>query len=308
MHYDYKPSARASAPGSVLLAVLCLVAVLSFVIIAAAAISQEHGGMQAARQGMMRARQLAERGVAVAAHPLIKAGDPLLQTSVSGIERYEATVSTEEGRLNLNALLTEERLPVLERVFVSWGMSAGDAQGLAATLMDWVDADDLKRRPDSAEKRDYEQMGFSNLPLNRKLRSLDELDLMARVNEIGEVRADWKSYFTLRGNGLLDVNTAAAEVIAVATGASLENARQLVEAREVVPLKSLEAALAQLGMGGQQTAGLMPLLTLQGSTRRVESIGRAGEVRCGIAVIMDMGGGQPRITEWREFPVEGARL
>lgn len=308
MHCDNQPSAPASAPGSVLLAVLCLVAVLSFLIITVAVISQQHGGMQAARQGMTRARQLAERGVAVAAHPLIKPGDPLLQTSVSGIERYEATLSTEEGRLNLNALLTEERLPVLERVFISWGMSAGDAQGLVATLMDWVDADDLKRRPDSAEKWDYEQMGFSNLPLNRKLRSLDELDLMMRVNEIGEAKADWKSYFTLRGNGLLDVNTASAEVIAVATGDSLENAKQLVKTRDVVPLKSLEAALAQLGIGGQQTAGLLPLLTLQGPTRRVESIGRAGDARCGIAVIVDMGGGQPHITEWREFSVEGARL
>lgn len=308
MHYDNKPNAPASAPGSVLLAVLCLVAVLSLVVITAVSVSQQHGGMQVARHGMMRARQVAETGVAVAAHPLIKPGDALLQQPVSSIERYEARVSTEESRVNLNALLTEERLPVLERVFISWGMSAADAQGIASTLMDWTDADDVKRRPDSAEKMDYEQMGFSGRPLNRKLRDLDELELMARVNEIQKAKPDWRSFFTLRGNGQVDVNTASAEVLAAVTGAALANARQLVETRKVLPLASLEMALEQLGLGGKQAADLMPLLTLQGPTRRVESIGRAGDACCGIAVIMDMGSGQPRITEWREFPVEGGRL
>ena len=62
----------------------------------------------------VRARQLAEMGVAVAAHPLVKPGDPLLRREVTGIERFDVLVSTEEGRLNLNALLTEERLPILE--------------------------------------------------------------------------------------------------------------------------------------------------------------------------------------------------
>lgn len=90
-----------------LLAVLCLLAVLSFLIITTAVMSKEHGEMQQARTSVMRARQLAETGIAVAAHPLINAGDALLHNRVSGIESYEA-------RLNLNALLTAERLPLLK--------------------------------------------------------------------------------------------------------------------------------------------------------------------------------------------------
>ena len=298
---------KTAAAGSVLLAILCLVAVLSFLIVTAVSIAKQHGDMQMARQGVMRARQLAEMGVAVAAHPMIKPGDPLLRRSLSGIERFEAIVSTEESRLNLNALLTEERLPVLERVFVSWGISAADAQGIATTLMDWTDADDLKRRPDSAEKMEYARLGFSDRPLNRKLSKLDELDLVARADEIQKAKPDWRSFFTLRGNGQLDVNTASAEVLAAATGASLENARQLVQKRNYQPLQSLEEALALLGLAGQQATELMPLLTLHGPTRRVESIGTAGDARCGIAVVIHSDGGPPRIAEWREFPVEGAR-
>ncbi|WP_395744094.1 general secretion pathway protein GspK [Prosthecobacter sp.] len=306
---------RAAASGSVLLAVLCLLAVLSFLIITAAAMSGEHGEMQEARAGMMRARQLAECGVAVAAHPHIKAGDPLLQSSLSGIEGYEARMTTEESRLNLNALLTEERLPLLERVFRSWGLSLADAQDIAATMMDWVDADDLKRRPGSAEKLDYEHLGRSGLPLNRPFGSLDEVALVARVEELNAAKPDWQTWFTLRGNGQLDVNTASAEILAAVTGAAMESAVQLVRTRDGLdavphtaddmPLDRLEAATAILGIGSADSTTLLPLLTLQGPTRHVESIGRAGDARCGIAVVVNLSGGIPRMAEWREFAVKG---
>ncbi|MCF7789388.1 MAG: general secretion pathway protein GspK [Prosthecobacter sp.] len=295
---------QAAATGSVLLAVLCLLAVLSFLIITTAAMSREHGEMQQARTTMMRARQLAESGIAVASHPQLKAGDPLLQSQVSGIESYETTLTTEERLLNLNSLLTAERLPLLERIFMSWGLSLADAQDIAATLMDWTDADDLKRRPGSAEKLDYQHEG---LPPNHPFASLDELDLVARVEELNAAKPDWRTWFTLRGNGQLDVNTASAEILAAVTGASMENAELLVSTRtgpKGAPIQSLEEAAAILGIAGSDTN----FMTLSGPTRHVESIGRAGDARCGIALILDLKDGTPRMVEWREFSVKGAEL
>lgn len=301
-----------------LLAVLCLVAVLSFIVISTLEVSLQHAGMQQTRQGMMRARQLAEMGVAVAAHPLIKPGDPALLGKISAIESFKATLSTEEARLNLNHLLTPERLPVLERLFSSWGLSSADAQGIAACLMDWTDADDLKLRPDSAERKEYERLGHPDRPLNRSLASLDEFDLVARSEEVRAARPDWRSFFTLCGNGQLDVNEAAAEVLVAMTGAALTNARQLVHKRngldgvphtaDDTPLRSLEEAVTLLGLSEQQGADLMPLLTLHGLTLRIESTGRAGDERCGIVVtILRDDSGVERIAEWREFAVEGRR-
>ena len=88
---DLQSHRRAAASGSVLLAVLCLIVMLSFIIITTAAISKEHAEMQMARTGMMRARQLAESGIAVAVHPLIKAGDPLLRGKLSENTRNTTT-------------------------------------------------------------------------------------------------------------------------------------------------------------------------------------------------------------------------
>lgn len=306
-----------SAAGSVLLAVLCLIAVLSFIVISTLGISLQHADMQQARQGMMRARHLAEMGVAVAANPLIKPGDPALMGKVSAIESFKAALSTEEARLNLNALLTPQRLPILERMFTSWGLSPSDAQGIAACFMDWADPDDLKIRPDSAERFEYERLGHPDHPLNRPLVNLDELDLVARSEEVRAVRPDWRSFFTLRGNGQLDVNEASAEVLAALTGASLANAQLFVTHRngldglphtlDDTPFTSLDEALVMLGIGGVQSAEILPILTLHGATLRIESIGIAGDTRSGIAVTISRGDGTPRILEWREFAVEGGR-
>lgn len=309
---------KSGAAGSVLLAVLCLVAVLSFIIISALGMSLRHADMQQTRQGVMRARQLAEMGVAVAAHPLIKPGDPALHGRISAIESFHATLSTEEGRLNLNHLLTPERLPVLERMLASWGVSPADAQGIAACLLDWTDADDLKLRPDSAEHTEYARLGQPDRPLNRPLASLDEVDLVARSEEVRAARPDWRAFFTLRGNGQLDVNETAAETLAALTGASLTNAQRLVRKRngpddvphtaDDTPLLSLEEVVALLGLSEPQAAAILPLLTLHGPTLRIESTGVAGDERCGIVVTVlrdDTGG--TRIAEWREFAVEGRR-
>jgi type II secretory pathway component PulK len=299
----------------VLLAVLCLVVMLSFLVITTVGMSKQHADMQIARMGMTRARQLAEEGIAVAVHPVLRAGDPLLRRQVSDIESYEAQLTTEERRLNLNALLTPDHLPMLERIFQSWGMSLSDAQDIAASMMDWVDPDDLKRRPGSAEKLDYEFAGRTGLPLNRPFSSLDEVELVARMNEVRALKPDWRNWFTLRGSGQLDINTAPAEIIAAVTGASLENAMMLVKTRngldgvaftqDDAPFKSIEAAVSMLGMMGPGSAGALPLLTLQGPTRHIECVGTAGDARCGIGLVLTVASGRPRIAEWSEFAVKG---
>ena len=149
-----------------------MLVVLSILVVTTVSISQLHGELQQARQRLMRARQLAGMGIAVASHPLIKPGDPLLRRKVSGLERFDVILGTDESRLNLNALLTEQHLQVFEHMFKSWGMSLGDSLGMVATLMDWTETDNLKRRPDSAEKFNCDNLGFSDLPFDRKFISM----------------------------------------------------------------------------------------------------------------------------------------
>ncbi|MCE9518415.1 MAG: hypothetical protein K8R87_02430, partial [Verrucomicrobia bacterium] len=116
------------ARGSALLVVLWVIALLSFLIITSMMVVMQDVETVAARRLAFRARQLAEAGLAIGANPLVKPGDPLLRKQMGYAESYEVKITTEESRLNIGALLTEERRVVLERLFASWGLRPLEAQ------------------------------------------------------------------------------------------------------------------------------------------------------------------------------------
>ncbi len=293
---------------------LWIVALLSFIIITSLMVAMQDVETVGSRKAASRAKQLAEMGIAVGSHPGVKPGDPLLRGQVSRTETFEAIITTEEGRLNLNSLLTEDRLPVLERLLGHFGLSPADAQGLAARLMDWTDQDDLKRRGDSAEKFDYRNAGFPGRPFNRPFRTLDEAVLVSGMEMLDELRPDWRDFFTLRGNGQLDVNEASEDTLSVITGAPPHLIAAFIAARngpdgiphtkDDTPSASVEEALGLMSVSADLVQTLTPLMTVRGTTQRIQSIGRAGDYARGISVVMRKDGGMPQVLEWREFNVE----
>lgn len=92
---------------SLLLAVLCLLAVLAFLIITTAAMSRGHGEMQQARTSMMRACQLAESGIDVAA---IHSSKPEIRCCLTCAERADDLPDADQvvTHVQLNHLSAEE--------------------------------------------------------------------------------------------------------------------------------------------------------------------------------------------------------
>ncbi|MFZ4763856.1 MAG: general secretion pathway protein GspK [Roseimicrobium sp.] len=298
--------------GSALLIVLWVIALLSFLMVTTLMVAMQDAETVAARSVVFRARQLAEMGIAVASHPLIKPSDPLLRGQLAPGETFEAMITSEEARLNLNALLTEERRPILEKVLISWGMDKMGAEMLADRLLDWVDPDDFKHLK-GAEKREYRDAGFPGRPFNRPFQTLDEAAMVAGMEVLTELKPDWKDWLTLRGSGQLDVNEASAEMIALVTGAPAHLAQALVEQRagpdgtlhtkDDTPMQSIEEVAALLGIAGPGAEAITAMLALRGTTSRIVSIGRAGDYSRGIAVVLRKEGAI-KVLEWREFVVE----
>lgn len=306
------PRARNSCAASALIIVLWLIALLSFLILTALLVAMQNADTTGARKAVFRAKQLAGMGIAVASNPAVTPGDPLLRQRFSDTESFVALITSEESRLNLNSLLTEDRHPLLERLFRAWGLSIADAEAVVDGLMDWTDEDEFKRLK-GAEKQEYQDVGFPDRPFNRPFQTLEEVGLVAGMEELGEVRPDWREWFTLRGSGQLDVNEASAEVLSMVTGAPLQLTEALVRRRDGpdgVPhseddrkIESAEEAVSLLGIAGEDAA-LSNLLTVQSSTIRIVSIGRAGELARGVAVVMAKGSAESKILEWHEFVIE----
>jgi general secretion pathway protein K len=252
-------------------------------------------------------------GVAVASHPGVKAGDPVLRQKIAPMETFEAIITSEEARLNLNALLSEDRKAVLERVFKSWGLDMANSEMLVDRLIDWTDPDPFPRLQ-GAEDTAYKDAGFQGRPFNRAFQTLDEPMLVMGMEMLNEVRPDWRNWFTLRGSGKLDVNEASAEMLAMVTGAAPHLAQSLVSRRDGsdgVPhteddarFTSVEEAATMLGVAGPGAEAITAMLTVESSTMRVVSIGRAGECARGISVVLRKNRGANPVVEWREFVVE----
>ena len=296
--------------GSALLVVLWVVGFLSFLVITSMMMARQDMETVAARKMISRARNLAEMGVAIAAHPKIKAGESLLNQQIGAMESFQVSISTEEARLNLNKVLSdEEHARILVALFQSWGMMPGDAQQVVNALMDWVDEDELQRL-NGAEREKYAQAGLPVFPANRGFRHLDEATSVMGFESIVRLKPDWRSYFTLWGGGRLDVNEASAELISLAADLPTGAVEGLVSYRngpdgqahtqDDQRFNDIDDVKELLGIAEEDSRDFSAMLTTESRIRRIESRGFAGEYSLAILVIMEDNGTRSRLLSWTE--------
>ena len=267
--------------GSALLVVMWCIAVMVTVIVLATTTVEQEMNSISGRIARDRARQLSLAGLALADNPSIKPGDPILNQDFGNGERIQVHITSEEARLNLNLWLADERQSTLVQLFLGWGMERKDAERLVYAMADWIDGDVLKRAQ-GAEVRDYD---VKNRPYNRPFTSLDEVRLVRDFVLLETVRPDWRSRLSVRGQGNLDLLAAPADLIMGITGCSEKTVslwlrdrwgRDGVRYSDDDPLnQSLEQVLGQLGIPPNN--GVSQWLTLQGPTRRVQSVGFKGD-------------------------------
>lgn len=82
----------------------------------------------------------------------------------------EIMVTDERGKVNLNAANEE----TLVRLFSANGLEQGQAEELAAAVLDWTDEDELVR-PGGAEESEYASAGYQVGPANREFIMTEEL-------------------------------------------------------------------------------------------------------------------------------------
>lgn len=303
----YRPSLR---QGSALIAVLWLIAILALASMAAIrvvgfdvelATSQIHG---------FRARQLAEMGIAVAANPAVKRTDPLLKRMDEATgEGFEARLISEGEKFNINALLLRQDENFFKDLFISWGLELDEAEALTDALVDWVDGND-EVGLNGAESEWYLEQGRLNQPFNRPFYNLDEVRLVKGMDYVEALKPDWRNFFTIWSSGQLDLNEASAELIAAATGCTVEEASVIPETvrgpdgvRETdddAPFQDVQAALSLLGVDSTMQPEVVARVTVNDATQRIESIGTVSGAKRKITVIVRNRTGRPAVLDRTE--------
>jgi len=298
------------AHGSAMVAVFWIMAVLSLAVFAAVKVVYHDADVSASQIHGFDAMLAAERGVAIAVNPATKKTEPMLAWSDAETgASYRARIESEAARFNINVILMRRDKQLLTDVFTDWGMELLDAQMLVDNLVDWVDPGDLTEL-NGAEIDWYEEQGRPNHPFNRPFYNLEEMSLVKDMDLLEFVNPRWKKWFTVWSNGKLDINEADAELIAAAAEVSIDDATTIVDyvlgpdqekdTDDDQRFQNLAEAFGLIGLSPLQQELVTPRLTIEDTTTRIVSEGRAGDVKRRITLVIKNRTGQPVILDRKE--------
>jgi len=308
-------SESAKEKGSALIAILWVVGILSIAVFSATQFLFIELESDANSSAIFLAEQLADRGVALAAHPNVKKGDPILRQELNSNEAFYARISSEGERLNLNELLEnpEEDRIVLEELFYQWGLQRDIAADVIDNLIDWIDADNEPTNV-GAEQSYYLSLERLNHPFNRSFDALDEAMLVKGFPQVAAANPAWKDAFTLLSSGELDLNEAPPELIAAACQCDLEAARLFVVTRsgfdgiqgtlDDQPFEDIDTALQILGIPEGFIEDVADRVSLEDPAQRIISVGRYGGIAVERTVSVQYTGEIGEILQWTTRRIE----
>jgi type II secretory pathway component PulK len=295
--------------GSALIAVFWMIAVMGMVVLAGAKALQSDTQATRELRGRTFAKRLAQMGLEVARHPAIQMDDGLLHYTSPEGGGYDVKLTTEEARLNINVLLASGDKVLLPRLFGAWGLNPQQSGALIDALRDWIDEDD-KVSLHGAEKRDYQKVGMEGVPFNKPFREIEEMLMVRGMDAINVMRPDWREWFTVMGDGRVDVNEARAELIALIANVPIERVTPLLtlragkdgamHTRDDNRLGSPVQVAQLLGVYQPQTVELLTRwIQFAGPIKRLESTGYFGDIRRRLVLIV-----QNQKAIWRgELPL-----
>jgi len=254
----------------------------------------------------LEAEAMACSGAEVALIPSIKRGSPNLKRQVNSRQSYEATVTGEGGRLNLNWLIAGEdptRLEILRKFLEIKGVELNDRDEMIDTLLDWVDPDNLVRLNGAEESDNYH-------PANALLTRLDQVKKIKGWAAF-TAKPGWDDDLTLNSSGPVDILWASRDVLMALPGMS----EQLVDAflqirrgpdgidgtEDDPPFKSLEEIRAALGFSPEQVAALNGIVGFNDPVIHIVSVGKSGDTARTVQMVVRKVGTTSQMILWKEL-------
>ena len=255
---------------------------------------------------ILEAEAMACSGAEVALHPAIKRTSPNLKRQVNSRQSYEAHLTGEGGRLNLNWLVAGEdpvRLEILRKYLEVKGIDLNERDRMIDCLLDWIDPDNLVRLNGAEDGDGYH-------PANSLLTRIEQVKKIKGWTEFTS-NPGWDDDFTLNSSGPVDLSWASREVLLALPGMTEPLVDAFLQLRrgpdgidgtdDDVQFKSLEEIRTLLGIPQEQFAALNAVVGFKDPVFRVVSVGKSGETtRVVQMVVRKVGNGTQMIT-WKEL-------
>lgn len=266
---------------------------------------------------VLEAEAMACSGAEIAFHRDVKPGSPLLRGGLAPGQSFEARITGESGRLDLNKLIMliiggdQLRREVLRKYLEIKGVDLNERENMIDCLLDWVDPENLVRINGAEDEPGYK-------PANKALTNLEEVRRIRGWEEFTS-RPDWDADLTLySGNGLIDINWASRDVLLSLPGMDEIRVDQFLSIRrgpDAIDGTEDDVNFGQgnpqsgqqadpqiaLGIGTDQFNQLRSLITFTDTVLRVTSIGKSGAVTRTVRMVINKQGNSIRLLTWKEL-------
>lgn len=254
----------------------------------------------------MEAEAMACSGAEVALHPQVKPGSSVLAGSLGHRQSYQARITGEGGRLNLNWLIAGEnpaRLEILRKYLEVKGIDLNERDHMLDCLLDWVDPDNLVRLNGAETEGDYQ-------PHNELFAQIEDLKKIKGWAEFTSTLG-WDADFTLNSTGPIDLSWASGAVLSSLPGMTEELVERFLVTRrgpdkidgtdDDVQFKSLEEVRVALGFSPEQFLQLAALIGFRDPVVRIVSTGKSAEVTRVVQMVVRKTAGIPQLITWKEL-------
>jgi general secretion pathway protein K len=258
---------------------------------------------------LLEAEAMACSGAEVALHPSIKPGSPNLSGGLGGGKSYEARITGEGGRLDLNwhtsAAADPGVVEVLRRYLENKGIDLNERDGMVDALLDWVEPGAGLHRLNAPPDSDTYH------PAHAPLTRVDELKQVAGWAEFTSAPG-WDDDFTVNTRTGVDLAWASRDVLLALPGMTAQIVDRFLELRrgpdgidgtEDDVIKTEEQARAALGLKDDQFLALKQLgVSFKGvQIFRVVSVGKAGDATRVVQMVFRRVGFASQMITWKEF-------
>jgi type II secretory pathway component PulK len=298
---SHASAARASA----LILVLWALMLLSAATVAWALSIQNSITRHGVDNRAFEALTMARSGLAIALHPAVSRRTSLPDEDLGPGMGFQVRIISEGGKLNLNWLIRGEepmKLAMLRHWLERRGLNFQERETFVDCLLDYVDADDIKRLNGAEDDGDYH-------PANRELQTVEELVRVAGTAKLTS-QPGWQDELTVYSQGPIDLESASAEILSLLPGLSETRINQFIQYRrgpdgiDGTPddnsFPSIAAIQQYLGLSQTQFQALSGLITYKDPTLRVIVEGHSGDIKRQIAVVVRKDSGKPQILAWKE--------
>jgi len=265
------------------------------------------------RNNGLEAKALAHSGVMVALNPQVTQQTALLTQQLAPDRGYQARITGEGGKLNLNWLFTPPQNPVPAKILIFQryldrrGLNLQQRQHLIDCILDWLSPGNIGRLNGAEDDADYHP------PHRGKFLSVDEL-AQVKGSEPLVSQAGWEDDFTIYTDpGAVDLQSASLLILECLPNVGSASAVRFLNLRlgpdgidgtaDDHIFKDVGEAISYLGLNGPQADLLANYVYVENplSTVRILSTGQCGKVYRRVEVVAKKIGMQPIILSWKEL-------